>query len=322
MPVARTLTVALCLAAVLAAASARAAEDLQRWVERALAPAAADYHGTVVLQIGDKMQTLRVTHLLADGKPLEWVEVLEGAPRETIRIGDEVRCFLPEDRVVLIDRAAGAAGLSYHPVGSVGRIESSYRLESLGMDRVAGREVLGVRFVPRDALRFGQDWWIDRESAVVLKRVVWEETPARALETQTFSDFHLGAATQTAVVRQKFSSRSEWRRVDLRGKSVGASETGWEFGVLPSGFQLEGILQRRGPSGKTVTQWLIGDGLVTVSVFFEPWEGTETSEQVERFGATTVVRRQDPGALRTAMGEVPSATLQALLAAMTRKGGA
>jgi len=250
MPVARTLTVALCLAAVLAAASARAAEDLQRWVERALAPAAADYHGTVVLQIGDKMQTLRVTHLLADGKPLEWVEVLEGAPRETIRIGDEVRCFLPEDRVVLIDRAAGAAGLSYHPVGSVGRIESSYRLESLGMDRVAGREVFGVRFVPRDALRFGQDWWIDRESAVVLKRVVWEETPARALETQTFSDFQLGAATQAAVVRQKFASRSEWQRVDLRGKSVGAGETGLGFGALPPGFQLEGILQRRGPRAR------------------------------------------------------------------------
>jgi len=320
MPVARTLTVALCLAAVLAAASARAAEDLQRWVERALAPAAADYHGTVVLQIGDKMQTLRVTHLLADGKPLEWVEVLEGAPRETIRIGDEVRCFLPEDRVVLIDRAAGAAGLSYHPVGSVGRIESSYRLESLGMDRVAGREVFGVRFVPRDALRFGQDWWIDRESAVVLKRVVWEETPARALETQTFSDFQLGAATQAAVVRQKFASRSEWQRVDLRGKSVGAAK--------PAGiWRLAARISARGDpaaprsSGKTVTQWLIGDGLVTVSVFFEPWEGTETSEQVERFGATTVVRRQDPGALRTAMGEVPSATLQALLAAMTRKGG-
>lgn len=321
MPVARTLTVALCLAAVLAAVAARAEEDVHRWVERALAPSAADYHGTAVLQIGDKIQTLRVTHLLADGKPLEWVEVLEGAPRETIRIDDEVRCFLPEDRVILIDRAHGGLGRSDHAVDSVGRIESSYRLESLGMDRVAGREAMGVRFVPRDALRFGQDWWIDRESAVVLKRVVWEEAPARALETQTFSDFHLGAATQVAVVRQKFASRSEWQRIDLRGKTVDASETGWDFGALPSGFALEGVVQRRGPSGKTITQWLVGDGLVTVSVFFESWEGTETSEHVERFGATTVVRRQDPGALRTAMGEVPSATLQALLAAMTRKGG-
>ncbi|MFC4485901.1 MucB/RseB C-terminal domain-containing protein [Tepidiphilus baoligensis] len=312
----------VCLLVAWASALASASEDVLRLLERSLSPPDIDYHGTVVLQIGDRVQTLRVTHMNKEGKRVEWVEVLEGEPRETVRIGEEVRCFLPEEKLVLMDRAAGGSGVPYHPRGSVGRIEASYQIEPLGEGREAGREVVGIRFVPRDALRFGQEWWIDKESGIVLKRTIWDEAPVRVLETQFFSDFRVTGLPDVAQVRRKFGAHEDWQRIDLRGRRIEAADTGWAFTVMPAGFELEAVFQRRGPSGKTITQWQIGDGLASVSVFFEPWDGDEIGEKTDDFGATKVVRRREPGALRTAMGEVPDVTLRALLDAMVRHQGA
>ncbi|MDD2407257.1 MAG: MucB/RseB C-terminal domain-containing protein [Tepidiphilus sp.] len=313
-------TVCLLMAGI--SALANASEDVLRLLERALSPPDIDYHGTVVLQIGDRVKTMRITHMNDGGERFEWVEVLEGEPRETVRIGEEVRCFLPEEKLVLLDQATGASGLPSHRLGTVGRIAASYRLEPLGEGRVAGREAVGIRFVPHDALRFGQEWWIDRESGVVLKRTIWDEAPARVLETQIFSDFRMTGVPDATQVRRKFAAHEDWRRIDLRGRRVEAADTGWAFTAMPAGFELEAVLQRRGPSGKTITQWQLGDGLVSVSVFFEPWDGDEVGEKTDHFGATTVMRRREPGALRTAMGEVPDVTLRALLDAMVRHQGA
>ncbi|MCZ7654833.1 MAG: hypothetical protein M5R42_11945 [Rhodocyclaceae bacterium] len=38
------------------------------------------------------------------GRTYEKLEVLDGSPREVVRNNDEVRCFLPEDKLVIVEK--------------------------------------------------------------------------------------------------------------------------------------------------------------------------------------------------------------------------
>src|SRR5436309_1503580 len=60
------------------------------------------YTGTFVYQQGNRNETSRITRLApAD---IERLEVLDGLPRELVRTRDTVRCYLPESKVVKVER--------------------------------------------------------------------------------------------------------------------------------------------------------------------------------------------------------------------------
>ena len=60
------------------------------------------YSGTFVYQQGGRSETSRITRLAA--ADTERLEVLDGLPRELVRTRDTVRCYLPESKVVKVER--------------------------------------------------------------------------------------------------------------------------------------------------------------------------------------------------------------------------
>ncbi len=49
------------------------------------------------------MDTSRITHSVRDGVEVERIEALDGSPREVLRAGSEVKCFFPEEKLLIIE---------------------------------------------------------------------------------------------------------------------------------------------------------------------------------------------------------------------------
>ena len=66
------------------------------------------YAGTFVYQNGGRSETSRITRYVDTGGDIEKLEVMDGVPREIVRTKDTVRCYLPDSRVVKVDRRTSA----------------------------------------------------------------------------------------------------------------------------------------------------------------------------------------------------------------------
>ena len=63
-----------------------------------------NYSGTFVYQQGAQMRTSRVTHLAEGRNEIEKLEILDGKPREYVRNNDEVICYVPDAKVLQVEK--------------------------------------------------------------------------------------------------------------------------------------------------------------------------------------------------------------------------
>src|SRR5204862_390393 len=62
------------------------------------------YKGTFVYQHDGRTETSRITRYVDPAGDIEKLEVMDGVPREIVRTRDTVKSYLPEARVVKVDR--------------------------------------------------------------------------------------------------------------------------------------------------------------------------------------------------------------------------
>ena len=99
----RRAAAAVCTLAVVASAAYAQSPESLAWLRKIQdATRNLSYTGTFVYQQGNRNETSRITRLApAD---IERLEVLDGLPRELVRTRDTVRCYLPESKVVKVER--------------------------------------------------------------------------------------------------------------------------------------------------------------------------------------------------------------------------
>jgi sigma-E factor negative regulatory protein RseB len=91
------------------AAFAQTDTSALQWLQRVYtATQKLSYSGVFVYQQGQQVETSRITHIVDASGPRERLETLDGVPREIIRTGDEVICYLPASKAVKIDKQYGS----------------------------------------------------------------------------------------------------------------------------------------------------------------------------------------------------------------------
>ena len=101
---------------VYAAASARAgtqqsADPISLLQRIYAASQKLSYTGTFVYQHGGDSETSRITRIVDASGAHERLETLDGVPREILRTGDDVVCYLPASMTVKIDNQPGGRSL-------------------------------------------------------------------------------------------------------------------------------------------------------------------------------------------------------------------
>ena len=79
--------------------------DAQAWLKKIQSAAQKlDYSGIFFYQQGSQVRSSRITHVLEGKNEFEKLEVLDGKPREYIRTNEEITCYVPETKTLLVEK--------------------------------------------------------------------------------------------------------------------------------------------------------------------------------------------------------------------------
>ena len=115
-----------------------------------LATQKLSYTGTFVYQQGAQTETSRITRVADAAGGIEKLEALDGAPREIVRTRDTVSCYLPDSRVVKIDRRDDARTFPALLPDEFAELAHYYVITRGERGRVAGLDCDSVLLTPRD----------------------------------------------------------------------------------------------------------------------------------------------------------------------------
>jgi sigma-E factor negative regulatory protein RseB len=316
------------------------AMSVTEWLQRMHTGARQrNYVGTFVVSApGGDLSSARIWHVRDGEHQIERIEALSGPPRSTFRRNRNVMTFLPEAKVVKVEKRENLDLFPNLPDKPDSSISDFYDVRAVGKDRVAGFDADVVQLVPHDALRFGYRVWSERRSGLVVK-LQTIDSESRVVEQSAFSELQLDAPVKPQALAQMMANTSGYRIEKLELERSSAQDEGWTLSTPVAGFKPRSFF-RRPPSGDgssnnnnsggkqkqqdaTTVQWTFSDGLASVSLFIERYDAARAPRDgVLTIGATNAIRRRLPEPASdwwlTAVGEVPQQTLNAFAQSLAR----
>lgn len=289
--------------------------DAVAWLDKIVSAAQKlNYSGTFTYSSGNHIETSRITHVVDASGEREKLEVLDGSPREVIRVNSEVKCYLPEERTVIIDQSAHRRAFPARLSDSFSSVSQHYRVRIGEMSRVAGRDSRMLTLEPKDNLRYGHHLWADVASGLLLRtRMVGDR--GEAIEQFVFTDVTIGTLVDKERLKPKFSNKSaDWRIVNAKASASPNDEMDWVFRAQLPGYEQSTWMRRKLQADRPEAFHVVfSDGLAAISVFIEPLR----ADYPERFGTFAsgpfnLYKRNLGDFALTLLGEVPPAALKLL----------
>ncbi|WP_420475267.1 MucB/RseB C-terminal domain-containing protein [Noviherbaspirillum sp. ST9] len=291
--------------------------EAQSWLKNIQSAAQKlNYSGTFVYQQGSQMRTSRITHLLEGRNEIEKLEVLDGKPREYIRNNEEVICYVPEAKTLLVEKRVTNDVFPAILAASPADIGESYNVRMDATGRVAGRDCQAIVLEPKDSMRYGYRLWADKATGLLLRAQTLDDNRS-VIEQIAFTQIAIGGVDR-ARARPSFGDTSGWRVENAVMSS--ASLSGWSVKSLPPGFRKIREVKRLvsdasggNSSGqlvqREVSHMVFSDGLAAISVFIEPGSQSRTEGSMQQ-GALNIVGKRHGDFWLTIVGEVPSAAIR------------
>jgi len=271
------------------------------------------YAGTFSYQHGRRVETSRVVHYVNQaGGVFEKLETLDGPPREVIRANDHVTAYLPDSKLVLVERRS-TRHLPMMLPDKLSDLNSQYEVKTQEIDRVGGLACQWISVTPRDKLRYGRKFCAELESGLPLRAQVFNER-SEILESFGFSQLSLGSKFSKDQVASKYEARAQaqkWR-VDHSALNVmeQAADTGWTVNNVPPGYR-KAMEVKRTIVGRPVAMphLVYSDGLTAISIFIEPKQREIGNKPLISQGAVHIYKRLNGEFVVTVLGEAPAATV-------------
>lgn len=269
------------------------------------------YSGTFVYRSGARVDTSRIAHSVSDGVEVERIEALDGSPREVLRAGSEVKCFFPEENLLIIENRSAQRGFPTLLPAGLGNLPEHYAIRSGSRGRIAGMNSRAVLLTPRDELRYGHEFWMDAASGLLLKATLLG-AGGEALESFAFTQVKIGGPLEAGALRPGYDV-DRVRVHQVRTIELRPDDMAWNFRTLLPGFRKVAAMKRQaGAESAESLHVVFSDGLATISVFIEPGGATGEQETTATLGPVNVYRRQVDEHRVVVMGEVPAIAVRRL----------
>ena len=291
-------------------------QEALQWLQLvAVAARKFSYSGTFVYRNGSQTEISRIVHVAGNGKEMGKLEVLDGVPREVIRQNDEVTCYLPESRLIVVEQRGTRRIFPSLLPASLAGLGERYTIRKSGTARVAGFDSQIVRLQPRDGWRYGHQFWIDRHSGLLLGAEVFDSR-GQSLESMFFTELRIGAPASPESLKPSITSREGWQVRQARLSEL-RDDAQWLFGNELPGFRRQAAMLRTlarsdGGDGPEVLHWVYSDGLAAISVFVSPLRGDDEPHDigVQSMGVTSIFKRVVDNHRVIVMGDVPPAAVK------------
>ncbi|MFT5132708.1 MAG: sigma-E factor negative regulatory protein RseB [Gammaproteobacteria bacterium] len=271
-----------------------------------------NYDGVFIYQRGGQMNTLRLIHRADNKGEIERLVSLTGSAREVIRDKESVTCYFPDDQAVVVEKSRPRELLSSQLPQSIEKLISNYHFSIIGEDRVAGKATWVVSIKPKDAYRYGYQFWIDQDNSFLLKSELRNRT-GLLLEQIMFTQLDILESVPDEMLKPSISgSGYVWHNNSDKSKEASGTNGDWQVAWMPEGFTKNNQeMYPTADSSNPVHHLVYSDGLAMVSIFIEKLEpGPELTSGLSRMGGVNTFARVTNGYQVTAVGEVPQATVQ------------
>lgn len=289
--------------------------EVLAWLQRVAAAAQRlNYTGTFTYQSGRASETSRITHLVDASGEMEKLEVLDGSPREVVRYNDEVKCYLPEEKIVIIEKRGRNKAFPALLPSSVAKLGEHYQIRQGDTTRVAGFDSQLVILEPKDNLRYGHRLWADINTGLILKALTVNERN-ETIEQFVFNQIQIDGVLSRDALKPKFDTEGkDWRIHNARSAQSLSAGGEWLFKTQLPGFVRSAGMRRQSSrgNGPETTHFIFTDGLASISVFIEPLSDRYDEKETYSVGAINVYKRVAGKHLLTVLGDVPMATLARL----------
>lgn len=281
------------------------------------------FSGTYVRQLGDGLQTFLIYRMDNQGRVIERRVATDGEPREILRSNRHLRFFAKTQNAIELARLDGFRLFPVVLPEDTGTVSQSYMIKKGSQDRVAGRTCQWYDLQPKDKQRYIQKYCLDNVNFMPLKMLVVLPN-SRTVEQNSFTQVKYEMPTKAQMIPNSTLTLKENSRLPpsfaISGKGKGSNHKGRRhadvasLSGLPSGFKVFASRQVKMPQNEQAsTHYIIGDGLITVSLFIEPQKQVKSNEIRIVNGALVMVRVHKDRLRLTAIGEMPAAGLESLL---------
>jgi len=308
----RNALVALALAAI--CGSVAAADEPRQLLERMnQALTTRNYVGTFVHFANGHSSIMKILHRVEHGRVTERLVSLDGSGREIVGTSDELTCYLPDQRKVLVEPRKDQGPLlgtlpSFRP-----ELLQFYQVQAGASGRVLGHTTRVVSVMPKDAFRFGYRLWLDEDTAMPLKTQLCD-ADGRVIEQILFAEIAWPQHIPNSEFKPQMSTEGfTWVHAQSpQPIAADAPETLlWHALKLPPGFRLSASsTQALEDSGPPVAHLVFSDGLATVSVFIEQNDKGQLLRGHASVGSSAAFSTTVDGHQITAVGEVPPRTVE------------
>lgn len=293
------------------AACAEQTDTVREWLDRMVtAVETMNYRGTVVYLRDDKIETLRVVHRAEGGQMRERIYSLNGAQREVLRDGGEIRCLFADDKGLVLHGELSSGLIPSLSGDRVADARDGYQFRLGGDDRVAGLDTQVIEILPRDEFRYGHRLWLERHSGMLLRSALFD-AEGRVKQQLMFTEIELGAdIADDELAPERVANGREYTTAMPSSKDVSTGESAsWMPSSLPPGFHLQAV--KKGDDGKHFEHLVFSDGFASFSVYLEPaGEAGTATGGLDTVGAVNVYTRPGDDVLITVVGEVPASTVE------------
>ncbi len=284
------------------------------WLERMnSAMNRMSYQGTFVYIRDGAVETMRITHVVDESGVRERLFSISGPRREVIRDWRGVRCLLDDATLVLGSPVEVDSYFPELPLAVIDGEDSGYHLETGGNARIAGQLARRVTIVPADGFRYGYDFWLQEESGLLLKWVLFGERH-KVLAKLMFTDFVMGSEVDLAELESDSPTEDFVELKTFNPKKLPVKQNGprWYPQELPPGFLLASYNNKTGVNG-LYEHTVYSDGLAAVSVYIEQGsDGESITQGVSQLGTNNAFSRKQGGLQITVIGEVPALTVETI----------
>lgn len=307
-----------------------------------------NFTGVFVISTGGAMSSARLAHFGNGREQIDRIESLDGQMRRVYRHNDLVHVLWPQTLEAsveprdLLGRLPGtAAALTRRPATATSGASGASSGQDFGgpgdcydafllrEERLAGYEAQVIALRPRDGYRWGQRWWVERETGLLLRSDLLGAR-SEVLESAGFSELQIGTKLHPKAILQEMHNLQGYRVQQTQFSRTALEHEGWSLKRSVPGYRLHACVRRTPPRSHgmpdTVTagtpnmlQAIYTDGLAHVSLFIEPHDSHRPEpEAPPAFGATRMYIRREGEWSITAVGEVPALALQAFAQGLER----
>lgn len=281
--------------------------------EMSAASRSLNYDGVFIYTLGKQIDTMRIIHKSDDGNSYVRLLSLTGHAREVIRDKDQVRCYFPENKAVVVEKSRLGKLISTYLPQPIKSISDFYIFEIAGEDRIAGLDAWIINIRPIDKYRYGYQLWIDKKSKLLLKSELKNQLGV-TLEKIMFAKLNILDDIDNALLEPSTAAEDFTWYKNTSDESLVTKESDkqWKATWMPAGFSMSDKSQEPMLTSRMPVEHLVyTDGLAMVSVYVEKLnQRPDVTVSASNFGGVNTYAVFTDEYQITAVGEVPKTTVK------------